>query len=59
MNHLNDISSTETVKSILEQIETDFIVLENDKPRLPRCCQIILILKKTARRREPLKNSLT
>jgi hypothetical protein len=34
MNHLYDISASETVEKLFEQIEKDYIVPKNDKPRI-------------------------
>jgi hypothetical protein len=34
MNHLYDLSSFETVEQLLEQIEGDYIISENDKPKI-------------------------
>ena len=34
MNHLYDLSQFETVQSLLEQIEEDYIVSKNDKAKI-------------------------
>ncbi|HEX8288154.1 MAG TPA: hypothetical protein VF556_09165 [Pyrinomonadaceae bacterium] len=48
MNHLDEIDSFETVESLMEQIESDYIVSENDKPVISKHLEEYFWLKETA-----------
>jgi hypothetical protein len=45
MNHRYKLNDIETAESLLEQIETDFIVSENDKPSLLKLIEDYLWIK--------------